>query len=111
MNRLIASLSALLLSFPLFAHGPSTGPHVKEIATIAKTDDLVITAAEVRRDAALDLLVFEMTVKGTAGGTKPQPRGQLDGAPVLGYVFPTTLAPQNVGFSATEGILALAVTS
>src|SRR5687767_11147562 len=100
------------LSLPLFAHDhPGGGPHVAKISAIAKTDDLVISSAEVRRDPSLELLVFEMTVKGVAGGTRPVPRGQLDGAPVLGYVFPTTLAPQHVGFSATEGILALAVTS
>ena len=111
MNRLLAIIAACILSLSAFAHEPSAGRHVQKIAPIAKTDDLVITAADVRRDAALDLLLFEMTVKGTAGATRPSAFGQLDGAPVLGYVFPTTLAARDVGFSATEGILALAVTS
>src|SRR5690606_8121598 len=46
--------------------------------------------------ADLDLLVFEQQVAGTAGGTTPTARGRLDGAPVLGYVFPTTLQPTDV---------------
>ena len=35
----------------------------------------------------------------------------MDGAPVLGYVFPTTLEPEDVGFGDVEGIVALAATS
>lgn len=76
-----------------------------------KGPDFDLTAASVTHVADLDLLVFEQQVAGTAGATTPTARGQMDGAPVLGYVFPTTLKPQDVGFSATEGILALAVTS
>jgi hypothetical protein len=34
--------------------------------------------------------IWEITVKGTAGKTTPSPAGQLNGAPVLGYVFPTS---------------------
>ena len=34
-----------------------------------------------------------------------------DGAPVLGYVFPTTLKPAQAGFAPVDGILALAATS
>ncbi|MBE9011294.1 hypothetical protein IQ250_13865 [Pseudanabaenaceae cyanobacterium LEGE 13415] len=78
---------------------------------MAKTPALEIRSAQVRYLPDLELLVFEQQVKGTAGSTLPQPVGQLDGAPVLGYVFPTTLKPEAVGFSATEGIVALAVTS
>ncbi len=59
----------------------------------------------------LDSVILEIEVKGKAGGTQPAKVGQLDGAPVLGYVFPTTLKSTDVGFSATEGIVALALTS
>ncbi len=55
--------------------------------------------------------VWEIRVKGTAGKTTPTPVGQLDGAPVLGYVFPTTLKSTDVGFGDTAGIVALALTS
>lgn len=76
-----------------------------------KGPDFDLTAAIVTYLPELDLLVFEQRVAGVAGRTTAKPRGQLDGAPVLGYVFPTTLKPQQVGFSATEGTLALAVAS
>ena len=60
-----------------------------------------------------DLEQIEMTieVEGLAGSTIPTPAGQLDGAPVLGYVFPTTLNSNDVGFGDTEGIVAMALTS
>lgn len=82
-----------------------------QVKPVAETTDLAITAVQVGYQEELDLLVFEQQVRGTAGGTVPSARGQLDGAPVLGYVFPTTLQATDVGFSATEGIVALAVTS
>jgi hypothetical protein len=76
-----------------------------------KNADFDVTAASVSHLVDLDLLVFEQQVSGTAGGTTPSARGQLDGAPVLGYVFPTSLRTTDVGFSKTDGIVALAVTS
>ena len=71
--------------------------------------DLEVEDARVLYLEDLDLLVFEQQVAGEAGGTIPEAAGQLDGAPVLGYVFPTTLDPVNVGFAEVEGILALVV--
>jgi hypothetical protein len=76
-----------------------------------KNADFDLTAASVTHLADLDLLVFEQQVAGTAGGTTPKARGALDGAPVLGYVFPTSLPSTAVGFGTAEGIVALAVTS
>ena len=73
--------------------------------------DLDVKAATVRLDQELEQLVFEMVIEGTAGGTRPTPRGQQDGAPVLAYVFPTTLRATDVGFSSAEGIVALVATS
>ena len=70
-----------------------------------------IQSTSIRHDNILKQTVWEIQVEGNAGATVPSPIGQLDGAPVLGYVFPTTLDPTAVGFSATEGILALALTS
>lgn len=55
--------------------------------------------------------IWEIEVEGEAGATVPTAAGQLDGAPVLGYVFPTSLKSTDVGFSSAEGILALALTS
>ena len=81
------------------------------IVAPATTADLDLTAASVRLIESLDLLVFEQEVTGTAGATVPDPAGGMDGAPVLGYVFPTTLSPNDVGFVADDGIVALAATA
>ena len=80
--------------------GPDTAP--------AEFD---LEAATVRYDAELDHLVFTLDVAGEAGANVPAPAGQLDGAPVYGYVFPTTLASTDVGFGVVSGIVALALTS
>lgn len=74
-------------------------------------DDFQATKAKVTHHSDLSVTVWEIQVKGTAGKTTPTPNGALDGAPVLGYVFPTSLKPTDVGFSMTEGIVALALTS
>ncbi|AXT61100.1 hypothetical protein D1816_12325 [Aquimarina sp. AD10] len=74
-------------------------------------DDFQVTKAQVTHHSDLSISVWEIDVKGTAGKTTPTPNGALDGAPVLGYVFPTSLKPTDVGFSATEGIVAMALTS
>ncbi len=74
-------------------------------------DDFIITKAIVTNHTDLGILVWEITVAGNAGATTPTPAGKMDGAPVLGYVFPTSLKSIDVGFSETEGIVALALTS
>jgi hypothetical protein len=79
--------------------------------SLYKNEDFSIKNVQVRHIADLGVTVWEINVSGNAGNTKPIKVGQLDGAPVLGYVFPTTLKPTDVGFSDTDGIVALAVTS
>lgn len=108
----VVVLSLLVLVFALMI----TNHALAQIATTEEiqalnTADMAIKGAKVKYMKELDLLVFEVDVEGTAGATAPKARGQLNGAPVLGYVFPTTLKSEDVGFSATEGIVALAVTS
>lgn len=76
-----------------------------------KSKDLLIDKVEVEYHEDLELLVFSAFVSGRAGQTYPEAAGQMNGAPVLGYVFPTNLKSTDVGFSATEGIVALALTS
>ncbi|MCF6311134.1 MAG: hypothetical protein L3J39_01665 [Verrucomicrobiales bacterium] len=76
-----------------------------------KGPDTKIESTSAKYNAALDSIVLEIKVEGLAGKTQPVPVGKLDGAPVLGYVFPTTLKSTDVGFSETEGIVALALTS
>lgn len=76
-----------------------------------KNEDFQIRTTRIIHKADLGLTVWEIEVEGRAGETTPTPVGQLDGAPVLGYVFPTSLKPTDVGFGETEGIVALALTS
>lgn len=108
MHRLSIPFTLTLLA--ALAVSPAAHSQATPAVTPA-TEDLVIVAAKVDYVEELDLLVFEQTVQGIAGGTSPTPAGQLDGAPVLGYVFPTTLSPRDVGFSTDQGILALAATA
>jgi len=74
-------------------------------------DDFQVKSVNVKHIPEIGATVWEIAVKGSAGKTTPVPAGQLNGAPVLGYVFPTTLKSKDVGFSATDGIVALALTS
>jgi hypothetical protein len=73
--------------------------------------DFKIKSASILYNKKFGQLEFEITVMGKAGATKPKPIGKLDMAPVLAYVFPTTLKPDDIGFSPTDGIVALALTS
>lgn len=75
------------------------------------TKDMKITGANVEYLENLDLLVFELQTDGQAGKTVPNARGELNGAPVLGYVFPTSLKSGDVGFGELNGVVALAVTA
>lgn len=68
-----------------------------------------ILAAHAHRDGRL--VTFHMTTNGVAGNEQPKPVGTLGGAPVLSYVWPTSLDPATVGFEGDTGILALAATS
>ena len=93
----------LLLSGGLFTSCAQKSPY--------KNSDFAIETVQVIHRPDLGVTVWEIGVEGNAGATVPKAVGQLDGAPVLGYVFPTSLKPQVVGFNNTEGILALALTS
>lgn len=104
--------SALLLSVPVFAgeHGAINqteailSPH-----DIGKTAPFDILAAHVHQQGRN--VTFHMTTGGKAGSGIPEAAGQLGGAPVYGYVWPTSLDPSAVGFEEGTGILALAATS
>lgn len=74
-------------------------------------DNFSIKEVNVTHHSDLGATLWEIQVNGTAGETTPVKVGQLDGAPVLGYVFPTSLNPTDVGFNQTDGIVALALTS
>jgi len=70
-----------------------------------------IKKVTVSHNASISSTIWKIEVEGNAGETTPEPAGQMNGAPVLGYVFPTSLKPTDVGFNQTDGIVALALTS
>ena len=94
-----------MLSSIAFTQGENEDP------SFSTSLDLKITQTSVIYDDRLDQLIFTIETEGSAGNSAPSAIGQMDGAPVLGYVFPTTLSPIDVGFSYTEGIVAMALTS
>lgn len=105
MKNVTSLLFALLLSSIAIAQGEN------EDASFNSSTDLKITQTSIVFDDQLDQLIFTIEVAGEAGHSTPTAFGKMDGAPVLGYVFPTTLKPTDVGFSDTEGIVAMALTS
>jgi hypothetical protein len=73
--------------------------------------DFKIKTATITHKTDLGLTIWDIRVEGSAGKTTPKPVGKLNGAPVLAYVFPTTLKSSDIGFGQAEGIVALALTS
>lgn len=103
---LLSAAMVFVCSFGFSA--PSYG---KAVVATPQLPALEIQSTQVQYLSDLDLLVFEQQVSASVGSALPEPAGQLDGAPVLGYVFPTTLSSADVGFGEVEGIVALAATS
>ena len=68
-----------------------------------------ITLSEATTDGRLTTFIME--VAGIAGSQKPVPVGQLNGAKVQSYVWPTNLDPSVAGFDPGSGILSLAITA
>jgi len=112
-TTLIGALaSAVLLGAPALAgsHGAiNQSGAVKSPADKTKTASFDILAAHAHRKGRT--VTFHMTSNGKAGADIPKPIGQLGGASVYGYVWPTSLDPSVVGFEGKTGILALAATS
>lgn len=73
--------------------------------------DYTITGATVTHNKKWGQIEFEIRVAGKAGASISKPRRQFDGAPIDAYVFVTTLSPEDIGFSKTAGIVALALTA
>jgi hypothetical protein len=78
----------------------------------AEDDSLDLVDTRVDYVEEVDSLIFSMRTQGYAATKTVDAIGQVDGAAVLGYVFPTTISPENVGFKNIMGAtLALAVTT
>jgi len=116
MKNIILSTAAFCLTSGLAiadsghaSHAINQDGAVKSEADSSKSAAFDILAAHVHRKGRA--VTFHMTTNGTAGSKTPVPAGELAGAPVLSYVWPTSLDPATVGFEGNTGILALAATS
>lgn len=105
MKKLIILILTSFFFADSYAQGGNEDPN------FASSNNLQISNTNVVFDDKLNQLIFTIEVNGQAGTDIPTTFGQLDGAPVLGYVFPTTLNPTDVGFNNTTGIVAMALTS
>ena len=82
---------------------------VKSPVDAAKVADFDIVAAQVTVEGRF--ATFRMSTAGVAGDSTPAGVGDIKGAPIWAYVWPTTLDPSSVGFGEKTGILALAATN
>lgn len=90
--------------------GTSVPAHELESPVDASTPTAFdITKARVTTDGRL--ATFLMEVAGIAGSQLPESIGQLKGARVDAYVWPTDVDPAAVGFDADSGTLALSITA
>lgn len=105
-----ASARSLTLAAAVFlSTGTAAGHGIEAEAGNVANPAFDIVAADIARDG--DQLRFAIRVVGGAGGTVPEPTGQLANAPVFAYVWPTSLDSAAAGFEPGQGILALAVTA
>lgn len=106
----LAALTMAGFASPASAH--DTHDHSKGIqaerANVARAPFDIIHA---KVGTQGNVATFHMAVSGKAGESKPAPSGQLAGAQVFSYVWPTTINAATVGFDENAGILAMAVTS
>lgn len=91
------------------AAGGAYAHEIKSETDAGKAPAFDITKAAASTDGRLT--TFMMEVAGVAGSVKPVPIGQLTGAKVESYVWPTSLDPSVVGFDKGSGILSLAITA
>ena len=102
-----SSLSTLLLATSSYAHNKHSG-HIQAPISTAITSEFDIVHAKVITQGSH--LIFQQAVSGKAGHKQPKKTGQLAGAEVYSYVWPTSLNSSAVGFEADQGILSLALT-
>ncbi|MCU0465137.1 MAG: hypothetical protein MUF38_11270 [Anaerolineae bacterium] len=100
-------LLVAFIAFPAVAHDDGVPVHTDESEGVTAEADIVYAQVV----SIGGNLIFQMVVVGEAGANIPEPTGDLAGAPVVSYVWPTSLDSAAVGFEPGQGILALAVTS
>jgi len=103
--KLTILLAGLLLVSNVQAHQKSI-PSAKDKAKPASFDLLHSRISREGPD-----LVFQHTVRRKAGHMLPNATGQLAGAEVYAYVWPTSLNSSAVGFAPDQGILSFVLTA
>ncbi|ATC93816.1 hypothetical protein [Pseudoalteromonas tunicata] len=108
MNKQLLLITSLLLtSTTTQAHNEHQGHILAEkSAQVPAAFDIVHTKVTTQNG----MLIFQQEVAGVAGSNKPKATGNLAGANVYSYVWPTNLNSAQVGFEKDQGILALALT-
>ncbi|MDX2367050.1 MAG: hypothetical protein QNK36_01375 [Colwellia sp.] len=101
------TLSTVLLATNSYAHNKHSG-HIQSPISTAVASEFDIVHAKVITQG--NQLIFQQAVTGKVGNKKPEKNGQLAGAEVYSYVWPTSLNSSAVGFEADQGILSLALT-
>lgn len=104
---------SLLLLILILMAAPSVLAHDGE-PIHADEDDVIDAEFDIVYSQVLEIgsnLIFHMIVNGEAGITIPEATGEVPGAEVLSYVWPTSLDSSTAGFDPEQGILALAVTA
>ena len=104
MKRILAGLLIAGLSLPV-----ALGHEITSEVDADRPAAFDIVKAGATTDGRL--MTFVMEVAGQAGSQKPVAIGQLAGAKVQSYVWPTSLDPGVVGFDPGSGILSLAITA
>ncbi len=112
--KLAHLLLGLTLATPATAiaggsHATDMTDAVKSDADSTKLATFDILAAHIHQQGRI--ATFHMSTVGQTGTSIPTAVGELAGAPVFAYVWPTSLDPSTVGFEGGTGILALAATS
>lgn len=110
MKHITATVALVFTSILSVFAGPDCDSCKRPKSTVNEADYKIVSAS-VTHNKKWGQLEFEITVQGQAGKSTSKAAGKMNGAPVDGYVFPTTLSPEDVGFSKTAGILALAITA
>lgn len=113
-SLLFSTLSFALLGGTALAEGDHAHAVNQDGAILSKADQSKVAAFDILGAHAQrkgNVVTFQMTTNGVAGADVPAPTGELGGANVLSYVWPTSLDPSAVGFEGDTGILALAATS
>ncbi len=107
LSLLAISISALLVSANTLAHNKHKGHIQAEVSSSVATEFDIVHAKVTTQGSHI---VFQQAVAGKVGDKEPTATGSLAGAEVYSYVWPTSLNSADVGFSADQGILALALT-